>query len=65
MSDLQPARGSPQIIENMAKVNIFDVEEQMCVLLYESWFEIDPGCVSIQFLEDFGIPIFPNKIVKF
>ena len=37
MSDLPPARGPNKIIDNMTEVAIFDVEESVRFLMYESW----------------------------
>ena len=37
MSDLPPASGVPQIIENVTEVDILYVEEKCAFLIYESW----------------------------
>ena len=47
----------------MTEVDVFGVEDAFCAfLMYETWFLVDPGCVSIQFRKDFGIS---KKTLKF
>ena len=46
----------------MTEVDIFGVEDKCAFSMYETWFLVDPGCVSIHFRKDFGIP---KKILKF
>ena len=37
----------------MTEVHIFGVEDKCAFLMYETWFLVEPGCVSIQFRKYF------------